>query len=132
MSIRGKGRNCQIPQDFEVTDDHRRYCSDHWGHPKLADALLLEFIATFTENERPHKNWDSTFKNYIRRESPGGKFYNADYWERMINKAKQLEGMDRKRTHRYDPQERSEPKQERSISELGMDYLDKLRGDLRS
>ena len=96
----------KLPHNFQVTDDHRRYCSEKWGLKYLADVFLEEFVELFAENERKHKDWNKTFKNYLRNNSPSGRFYNKDYWERALQKAKSLEyGKRTKPPAEYHPQE---------------------------
>ena len=87
----------RIPDTFSVSDSVREYCGRKWGHPKLADVFLTDFIECFQDNGRRHDNWDTTFKTYLRRNSPEGPFYNRDYWERKLQAAKSLEYGDRRR-----------------------------------
>ena len=78
----------KIPLDFKVTDSHRLYCEQKWNSPNLADQFLEDFVELFTENEKKHKDWNRTFQNYIRNNSPSGRFYNSRYWELKLSAAK--------------------------------------------
>lgn len=126
--VKNKGENMKtIPKDFTVTDNHRQYCSEKWGYPMLADVFLTDFIECFESNQKKHKNWDITYKSFIRNNSPEGRFYSADYWERSIQRAKSLQFGDRRRREPvYDPRgQQPEPKQSKQVVAAAMN---KLRG----
>ena len=86
-----------LPENFKVTDDHRRYCTDHWNYPYLADVFLDDFIECFELNGRKHVDWDRTFKNYIRNSSPSGQFYKPHYWQTKMEAARRLEYKEREK-----------------------------------
>ena len=117
----------KIPPDFTPDDSDREYCERKWGAPKLADVFLSNFLEVFQENGRTHIDWHRTFKTFIRRASPPGDFYKADYWERQLQNAK---GNERQRIHRYDPRGRAEPPAERSSAALAHSVLATLRGKM--
>ena len=81
-------KKTQIPTDFKVTDDHRRYTAEKWSLLYLPDQFLTDFIRVFTANRRPHYDWDLTFKNFIRRAAPSGEFYNPGFWERKCEQSR--------------------------------------------
>lgn len=119
----------RIPENFSVTEQHRQYCAERWGYPFLADAFLSEFIEYWTDGNgkgKRHVNWDRTFTNWIRRSSPLETKY-LGKWEKMIDKAKNLEGRSRQRVERYDPAERPPEPSMHTISELGRSYLQKAK-----
>ncbi len=88
-----------IPQDFKVTDQIRKYCADKWTLPYLADVFLTDFIECFTENERKHANWETTYKVYLRRASPSGPFYgNGQLWERRCVEARRYKSLGKSNT----------------------------------
>ena len=119
----------KLPKDFKPNDSHREYCSQKWGYPNLADVFLTDFVECFEQNEKRHKNWDLTYKTYIRNNSPEGRYYNAPYWERAILKAKSLQyGSRTRRTPQYDPRgAQPEKPAEKHVVEAAMS---KLRGML--
>lgn len=118
----------KLPITFAVMDDHREYCSQKWGYPKLADVLLLDLVNCFRENEKKHRCWNMTFKNYIRNNSPEGRFYQSDFWERCVQRAKQLDGHDRSRPRPvYDALNREPKTNTPSAAEHGLSALRKLR-----
>ena len=116
-----------LPNDFKVTDAHRRYCTEQWNYPYLADVFLDDFIECFELNGRKHVDWDRTFKNYIRNSSPSGQFYKPHYWQTKMEAARRMERPDRKRETRYDPQERPRPEPIRTVSDFGMEFLRNYR-----
>ena len=114
-----------IPIDFKVTDEHRDYCAEKWGQPRLADIFFTDFLECFLDNQRKHSNWNLTFKRYLRQNSPSGQFYQAEYWERMLNKAKQLEHGNRTRKEVYTVT--GEPEQAAPSKPDYLSLLDKFR-----
>lgn len=91
MTVYGENmtnRKTQIPEKFYVSLEVRAYCAEQWGEPYLADVFLTDFKETFEENGIRHKNWDTTFKTYIRRNSPRGPFFKRDWWERQCQAAR--------------------------------------------
>ena len=115
----------KLPKDFSVTEDHRTYCQAKWGYPHMADVMLTDFVECFEKNGRKHKDWDLTFKGYIRGNSPEGRFYDAGWWDRLCVRAKAMGGAERKRkTPDYDPrgQQPSKPA-EKQVVEAAMSKL---------
>ena len=86
-------RETKIPPDFVVTDNIREYCARKWSLLYLPDVFLTDFIEVFKENERRHKNWNTTFKTFVRRASPTGPFYGyGQNWERKCEQARRYKG----------------------------------------
>jgi len=123
----------KLPKDFTITEAHRIYCEKTFGLPYLADALLSAFKDVFDEelggNGTKHKNWNLTLYKFLRNTAPGGRFYNAVYWEEKRNAAKRLQFGDRtRRTPQYDPRgAQPEKPAEKHVVDAAMS---KLRGML--
>lgn len=107
-----------IHPDFSVTVDHRNYCAKKWGCPFLADVWLTDFIEIYLDNGYKHKDWNLTYKRFLRNNSPSGMYYKPDYWERMMQRAKQLQFGERKREHRYDVREREDKTMPKPITDI--------------
>ena len=90
-------RKSKIPKDFAVTDDIRAYCLKKWGLQYLPDVFLADFKECFESNGKTHYNWDTTYKTYIRNNSPSGRFYTVGWWERRAGEAKRFRGTEEAR-----------------------------------
>lgn len=89
----------KLPNDFQITDDHRQYCAEKWGHPMLPDTFIEAFVEYWTDGEgagERKKNWDRAFTNWIRRVSPL-ETRRTDNWEVHLEQAKRLENRTRAR-----------------------------------
>ena len=91
-------RKTPIPPDFAVTDSVREYCARKWDLLYLPDVYLPDFQHTFDSEltgKKPikHINWDATLKNFIRNESPSGKYYGyGKRWETRCEQARRYKG----------------------------------------
>ena len=89
----------RIPKDFQVTDDHRRYCTDRGWPLMLPDVFIKEF-KEYWENRKDTKarksNWNLTFTNWIKRASPMETTWTGR-WEKYCERAKALENKPRVR-----------------------------------
>jgi len=90
-------RASKIPSDFQVTDDHRRYAAGKWTLLFLPDVMLSDFQHCFDEelggNGYAHKNWDATFKRYMRESSPSGTMHKPTHWEARCEQAKRYKSI---------------------------------------
>jgi len=83
-----------IPKDFKVTDNIREYCARKWSLLYLPDVFLSDFLHTFDpeltgKKAIKHVNWETTFKTYIRNESPSGKYYGfGKRWDTRCEQAR--------------------------------------------
>ena len=71
----------KIPKDFVVTDDHRDYARRK-GYP-APEVFFIDFRSHFLAKGTRYADWGLAFKNWMRRQSPSGPFYNAKEWERL-------------------------------------------------
>jgi hypothetical protein len=66
--------------------------------------FLTDFIEVFEQNGKRHKDWDATFKVFIRRASPEGPFYGyGKLWERRCEQAKGHRGVDARQKSEINP-----------------------------
>ncbi len=78
-----------IPEDFKPDESVRIYCEKRWGLAFLADVFLADFEECFQLNRKKHHDWNTTFKAYIRGNSPSGRFYGyGQLWERRCIEAR--------------------------------------------
>lgn len=119
------------PEDIEVL---RVWSAYKWGQKFLPDAALPSFIELHEKyknegKKKKYVSWDRAFQNFIRWTSPSGQYHNARQWEKWLQAAKRLEFGPRTRPpERYDPRGPQPTKpQERSLSEVGVQALRKLR-----
>ena len=119
-----------IPDDFDVNDDHRNYCAEKWGHPRLPDTYITDFKSYWLDGEgegKRKKNWDRCFTNWIRRDSPL-ETTRTDRWEAHLQKAKQLEGRQRQRKPLpYNPRGETKMPKSQPMPDLLRNLVDKLR-----
>lgn len=96
-------RRTVIPADDSAfcTEAVRAYCMRK-GYP-LPEVWVGDFRRVFEENRRRHYDWEATFKNFIRNNSPSGRFYRPYWWEEKLIESKQLEA------RRYAPQPKLVP-----------------------
>ena len=125
----------KLPHNFQVTDDHRRYCTNMNLPLYLADVLRDKFVQNWQdriEDGRPPK-WkhaDLAFKRWIRESKPGGTYYKPDDWERALQKAKSLEyGKRTKPPAEYHPQQVEKPPQTIRVSDEVKKLADRLRSE---
>lgn len=97
--------NGMMPDNFSVTEEHRKYCLERGWPAKLPDVLLPRFVswwrAIIDDGRKPKwKDANLAFRNWIRRSSPLSEmpqFYNAKQWELDCARAKRMECPQRKR-----------------------------------
>lgn len=121
-------RKSALPENFAINDDHRRYCTEKWNLPYLADVFLDDFRECFELNGRKHFDWDVTFKNYLRNSAPGGRFYNHIYWQDKCTLARRKEYPEQKRAAPvYHPREIPPPSDPKTAHEACRNLLKMLR-----
>jgi hypothetical protein len=77
--------------DYQPSDTLRRYCLKRWGSAFLPDAFLAQFLDHAQSRRPPYKSLDQALRNWIIRESPSARYYNARKWEAALARAKAAE-----------------------------------------
>jgi len=85
-----------------INDGLRGWVAARYGYYFLPDAAKQDFIQYHTDQidrgqAKKYTNWVKAFQNFIIWTSPSGRWANAARWEKWIDRAKQLDKMQRAR-----------------------------------
>jgi hypothetical protein len=86
------------PNDFGVTDAHRKWALDKFKHlgpkmeflPDAAFSAFREYHETRIDEQRParYANWTAAFQRFMRTAAPSGDMHMPKQWDRWLEKMK--------------------------------------------